>query len=93
MKLSEKSRRACNDSLIGDQNGTFRLILAFVYHHSTIRVLPVPVFGQSQTGYSRNAEVRSVLMCDHLIRKHQAFEPTDEFVRKYVGKAIDKESS
>jgi hypothetical protein len=32
-------------------------------------------------------------MCDHLIRKHPAFEPTDEFVRKNVEKAIVKESS
>ena len=77
----------------GHRNRPFRLILAFVYHQSTLRVLPVPLFGQSQKGYPRNAQVRSVLMCDHLIRKHPAFEPTNEFVRKNVGKAIEKESS
>jgi hypothetical protein len=44
-------------------------------------------------GYSRKAEVRSVLMRDNLIRKHPAFEPTNEFVRKDVEKAIEKESS
>jgi hypothetical protein len=43
--------------------------------------------------YSRKAEVRSVLMRDNRIRKYPAFEPTNEFVRKDVEKAIDKESS
>ena len=76
----------------GHRNRTFRLILAFVYHQSTLRVLPVPLFGQSQKRYSRNAEVRSVLMSDNLIRKLPALESTDEFVRKNVGKAVDKES-
>jgi hypothetical protein len=71
---------------------TFRLLLAFVYRQSTLRMLPVPLFGQSRKGYSRKAEVRSVLMSDNLIRKLPALESTDEFVRKNVGKALDKES-
>jgi hypothetical protein len=32
-------------------------------------------------------------MRDNLIRKYPAFEPTNEFVRKDVEKAIDKEAS
>ena len=55
-------------------------------------MLPVPLFGQSRKGYSRKAEVCSVLMSDNLIRKLPALESTDEFVRKNVGKAVDKES-
>jgi hypothetical protein len=42
---------------------------------------------------AQDDHVRSVLMRDHLIRKHPALEPTEEFVRKDVDKAVEKESS
>ena len=71
----------------------FGLFLALIYHRTTHRVLPVPLFGQSRKGYSRKAEVRSVLMSDNLIRKLPALESTDEFVRKYIKKAKAKETS
>src|SRR5215208_2230425 len=57
LKLSEKSRRACNDSLIGDQNGTFRLILAFVYgQNSRSERRPHPF---SDSFFTEFSEVRS----------------------------------
>jgi len=42
---------------------------------------------------AQDDQVSSVLMRNHLIREHPALEPTDEFVRKDVGKAIEKDSS